>query len=100
MRMERVGNDLASAVVYHFAERHERDTALSPEHHGMVERSESNATSDRVINDVLIGIWVFQTGLGLDSLGFGNELGHELIEVFGISLKGEAERPVRPGDGC
>ena len=87
MRMKRVGNDPTSAVLYHFAERHEWDTALSSEHHGMVERGESNATGDRVIDDVLIGVWVFQTGLGLDSLGFGHELRDELIEVLGVSLK-------------
>ena len=88
------------AVVYHFAKRHERDTALSSEHHGMIERGESDATGNRVIDDVLLGIRTFQAGLGLDSLGFGNELGCELIEVFGVSLKGEAECPVRPSNGC
>ena len=100
MRMKRVGNDPTSVVVYHFAERHERDTALSSEHHGMVERCKSDAASDRVIDDVLIGVWVFQTGLGLDSLGFGHELGDELIEVLRVFLKRKAERTVRPGNGC
>ena len=47
MRMERVGNDPAIAVLYHFAKGHERDAALSSEHHRMIERGESNATAGR-----------------------------------------------------
>gem|GEM_PF-5053484 len=46
-----------------------------------------NAASHRVINNVLAGVWDFQTGLGLDSLGFGNELGHELLEIIRVTLK-------------
>ena len=99
MGMESMGNDPTSAAVYHLAKRHEWDTALSSEHHGMVERCKSNAASNRVIDDVLPSVWAFQAGLSLDALGFGNELGHELIEVFGVTLERKAECTVWPSNG-
>jgi hypothetical protein len=51
--MKCVSNRFAGAIANHFAERHEWDTALPPEHHGMIERRKSNAASDGVINDIL-----------------------------------------------
>ena len=94
MGVERMGDSFAIAILNHFAKRQERDATLSRGHHGMVERGKSDTTGNGAIDDVLTGVWAFQTRLGLDSLGFGNEPGCELIEVFSILLKREAKRAV------
>ena len=99
MGMERVGNRFASAIANHFAEGYERNTPLSLGHHGMVERRKGDAASNCVIDNVLTGVWAFQTSFGLHTPGFGNELGCELLEVLRESLKRKPECAIWPRNG-